>query len=175
MLGSASGDCYGYSSHGFNVRRTISSPFTFFFKVVTPSLWIAFGLCVTLSALLDPSTKNVFAIIALFVMWTGVTTLINYRNNFPLKRARLGDGVLVVSNYVREVRVSITNIDNLEASGCTWRAGWWRWPPCRVIITLKQSTEFGKTIMIIPGSYYKDVVDEIRAAIETQRRAKKES
>jgi hypothetical protein len=80
----------------------------------------------------------------------------------------LRDVVLVVSNYVREVKISLMNIDDVRASAYPWM-GWWRWPPYRVIITLKQSTEFGKRIMIIPGFYYKDVVDEIRDAIKTQR------
>jgi hypothetical protein len=150
------------------MRKTISSPFTFFFKVVTPSLWIAIGLCVALATLLNANTKNVFATMLLIVIWTGVSTLIDYRHNFPLKRARLSDDSLYVSNYVREVKISLTNIDDVKASAYPWM-GWWRWPPYRVIITLKQSTEFGKRIMIIPGFYYKDVVDEIRDAIKTQR------
>jgi hypothetical protein len=150
------------------MRKTISSPFTFFFKFVFPSLWIATGLYVILRALLEPNAKNVFATVLLFAIWAGVSILIDYRNNFPLKRACLRDGFLFVSNYVREVKISLMNIDDVRASAHPWM-GWWRWPPYRVIITLKQSTEFGTRIMIIPGFYYKDVVDEIRDAIKTQR------
>jgi hypothetical protein len=132
------------------MRKSISSPFTFFFKAVCPSLWIAIGLYAFLAVLLDPNTKDRFVILLLLVVWTGVPTLINYWNNFRLKKAYLSDEFLYVSNYITEVKLSLTNIENVQANAYPWM-GWWRWPSYRVIITLRQSTKFGKRIMIIPG------------------------
>ena len=151
------------------VKKTISSPFTFFFKFVFPALWVAIGLFVLFRSVLDPNTKDLFLVILFLIVWTGVPTLINYWNNFPLKRVHLDDSLLYVSNYVEEITIPLSSIDDVQASAYPWM-GWWRWPPYRIVITLKNPSEFGEKILIIPGFYYKDVVNELRNAMDAQSR-----
>jgi hypothetical protein len=151
------------------MRRALSSPFTFFFKFVFPALWLAVGSFALIRAVADSDTKHVFLVVLFIIVWTGVPTLINYWNNFPLKKAYLGDGVLRISNYITEIKIPLSNIDDVRASAYPWM-GWWRWPPYRVVITLKSPTEFGDRILIIPGYFYKDVVDELWSAIAAETR-----
>jgi len=152
------------------MRKAISSPFTFFFKFVSPALWISIGLIALFNAVREPnlSTEKRISIMLFLVVWTGVPTLINYWNNFPLKRVYLSESALYVSNYRQEIRVPISSIHEVHSSG-SWFTSW-RWPSYRVIITLKEPSEFGNRILLIPGFYYKDVVREVEEAVHAQRR-----
>src|SRR4030095_3388608 len=146
------------------MKKRISSPFTFFFKVVTPCVWTGIGLFMLSRVFVEPYNRETIAIILFIILWTGVPFLINYRNNFPLKRVSLGSEFLFVSNYIKEIRIPLSKVDYVEAS-----SGWWGWPSHRVVIMLEDLSEFGDKILIIPGFYHKDVVQELLTALAANR------
>jgi hypothetical protein len=156
------------SRHARGMKKRISSPFTFFFKIVTPSLWAGLGIFALCRALFEPYTGQLFATVLFLIVWTAAPLLTNYWNNLPLKKVSIDNESLYVSNYIKEIRIPLSSVDDVKASAYPW-LGWWRWPPYRVVIMLEDYSEFGNKILIIPGFYYKDVVHELRNALAANR------
>ena len=150
------------------MRKRISSPFTFFFKVINPILWAGIGLFALSRAVLEPYPGELLAMVLFLMAWTGVALLINYWFSLPLKKVSIDNESLFVSNYIKEITIPLSRVGDVKASAYPW-LGWWRWPPYRVVIVLKDSSEFGNKILIIPGFYYKDVVQELRNALAAKR------
>ena len=90
--------------------------------------------------------------------------MINYWNNLPLKNVSYDDQFLYVSNYLKEIRIPLSEADEIKATGGT---GWWRWLPKRVIVQLRTPSAFGRRVIFIPGYYDSEVVRDLRAAVDT--------
>ncbi len=149
--------------------RTLSSAETFFTKVLFPLLWIGGFAAVTLSLFLapglwhgpdaapsDPEVKWVLLVATIvsiaFIWWTAV----------PLKRVRMDENVLYISNYSTEIVVPLVNIAQVTENR------WLYMHP--VTITFHADTEFGSRVVFMPKTRPFDrwsshpVVDEIRTA-----------
>jgi hypothetical protein len=137
------------------MKTTLSSPFTLFFKIVFPCAWLGLGLVALINAFVELRGIGLIRPLFLVCVWVGISFAIFYWNNFPVKRVYLDDRFLHVSNYIKQVSIPLAFIDNVKATG---GGSWWRWPPYRVVVTLKSTSEFGNEIKFVPGPYYKEVV-----------------
>jgi|SRR5665213_3216230 len=126
-------------------ERTLSSAWTFWTKFLLPVVWIsAFGFGAILhlsSALIDrnhaaPQDKFVFLGVwilgSAFILWTGVR----------LKRVRMDERQLHVSNYFREIAVPFSAITDVKQN---------RWINIRPItIYFRDATELGDKATFMP-------------------------
>ena len=147
------------------MRTRLSSPFTFFFKVIFPFLWLGLGLIGVINTFREFRGIELIELIKVLILpgiWLGVSFGVFYWNDFPVKRVYLDDQVLHVSNYIRQTSIPLALIHTVNATG---GGSWWRWPPYRVIITFKSTSDFGNEIKFIPGFDYKEVVQLLRGRI----------
>src|SRR5215211_5982705 len=82
-----------------------------------------------------------------------------------LKKVSLAGDTLYVSNYLRRIRIPLSEVASVEASSI------WGWQPLTVAIRLRRPAEFGGRIVFIPrgfGYLAEDVAAEVRAAVEAQ-------
>ena len=150
--------------------RTLSSAQTFLMKVVLPILWIGMFAVGTASLFLsqgvwhdthggspDPSMKWYFLVAAIvgtaFIWWTSIR----------LKRVRMDDTALYISNYSREIIVPLGNVAEVTEN---------RWLNIHpVTIELHSDTDFGSRIVFMPKVRWfafwssHPVVEEIRLAV----------
>lgn len=121
------------------MTRTISSAQTFFTKFVLPGLWIPiFGGAVVVAwmGLMPPEIKA-----AILLAWL-VGATIMWRTCARLKRVRLGDGTLYISNYFREIRAPLAEIEEVTEN---------RWTNIHpVTVRFRHETDFGSLITFMP-------------------------
>jgi hypothetical protein len=128
-------------------ERTLSSAWTFWLKFIFPAVWIpVFGL-VTIqlwlgnlvggnNALPPPQMKFMF-----FGAWVLGTTFILWASA-GLKRVRIDERQLYVSNYIREICVPFGEITDVRQN---------RWLNSRPItIHFRDATEFGGKATFMP-------------------------
>ena len=150
--------------------RTLSSAQTFPTKIILPLIWIGGFALATASLFLapdmwrggngvppDPNLRWLFLGITvvggLFIGWSC----------FRLKRVRMDDHMLYVSNYSTEITVPLANVARVSENR------WLRDHP--VTIEFYTDTEFGPRIVFMPktrwwGSWSSHpVVQEIRTAV----------
>jgi hypothetical protein len=145
------------------MQRTLSSAWTFIEKIVFPVVWIGgFGLGTGAlyigkgGAPPPPEMKKVFLggwlLGSGFIYWFCVR----------LKRVRIDDEALYISNYLKEVRVPLRDIAEVSEN---------RWVNIHpVTIEFRSDTEFGRSIMFMPqmrwsfGWSSHPVVAELREA-----------
>jgi hypothetical protein len=131
--------------------RTISSKLTFWTKIVLPLLWSSiFGL-VTLgfwlglmrgknNELPPEAMKYIFS-----AVWIVGTTVFLWLCS-GLKRVRIDDKYLYVSNYLREIQIAFADIKEITEN---------RWLNIHpVTIHLKNNSEFGNKIKFMPTSRF---------------------
>jgi len=129
--------------------RTISSRMTFFFKYIFAPIWI-FGFGAGTLALFmgeaqtasggPPSLGDQLFFAAVWVVGT-ISIILIVR---PLKRVRLDDEALLISNYRREIRVPLSQIAEIKQNV------WLNTRP--VTIIFRGETEFGRRVQFIPPS-----------------------
>ena len=146
--------------------QTISSAWTFSAKFIFPAAWISgFGLGTILlwlggfhdrnNALPPPQLKFVF-----LVVWVLGSTLILW-TSAGLKRVRIAERHLQVSNYDREICIPFTEIIDVKQN---------RWINSRpVTIYFREATEFGDRVTFMPKQRFRimfwrndPVVDELK-------------
>ena len=118
-------------------ERTLSSAWTFWMKFVFPAIWIlAFGYVTFLWSGGPPQTKFVF-----LVVWIVGTTSILWVYA-GLKRVRMDERQLYVSNYFQEIYVPFSAITDVKQN---------RWINSRPItICLRDATQFGDKLTFMP-------------------------
>ncbi|MET0463901.1 MAG: hypothetical protein ABW007_12140 [Chitinophagaceae bacterium] len=82
-----------------------------------------------------------------------------------LKKVYLAEDTLYVSNYLRQIRIPLSEVASVEVSSIGGKQ------PMTVAIRLRRPTEFGRRIVFIPrafGCLAQDVAAEVRAAVEAQ-------
>src|SRR6266511_4278206 len=150
--------------------RTLSSAQTFVMKALFPPLWIGGFAAATLSLFLapefwhaadggppDPELRWVFlfATIAgtVFIWWACIR----------LKRVRMDERALYISNYSTEIVVPLANVAEVTEN---------RWLNIHpVTITFHSDTAFGPRVVFMPKTRWfgfwssHPVVDEIRTAV----------
>ena len=139
--------------------HTISSASTFFAKVIYPVIWI--GTLATLYLLpggLSQSSSNGYMLLliiggSIFFWWTWM----------GLKRVRLDDKALYISNYFTEIVVPLKDVAEVSENP------WWNYHPVTIYFLVK--TKFGNQVTFVPRARWgfswshHPVVDEIRSAI----------
>lgn len=129
--------------------RVISSSITFFYKFVFPTVWIgtfAVATCAILvNALLASDAKlrdeaQLLCIPAIIATLAGGAFM--YEGCVPLKRVVIDGDYLLISNYVTELAVPLSDIDKVEDTF------WISIHP--VTIILCRDTPLGRKIMFMP-------------------------
>ena len=133
-------------------ERTLSSGLTVVYKFVLPIFWISLGLCPLVLIVVDGHIAMNFGVVFALCVWLALHIAIDYWNNFPLKKVSFDGDFLCVSNYLKEVKIPISNIDHVKET----RGTYWRIPRRRVIVTLKHPSEFGRTIKFVPSGSIRD-------------------
>jgi len=135
-------------------ERTLSSAWTFWAKVLFPTIWVfAFGYVTFLWSGGPLQTKIVF-----MVVWIAGTMSILWAYA-RLKRVRVDERQLYVSNYLREIDVPFSAITNVKQN---------RWINSRPItIYFRHATQFGDKVTFMPKlriSFWRidPVVNELR-------------
>jgi hypothetical protein len=146
--------------------QTISSAWTFSAKFIFPVVWISvFGLATILpwlggfhdrtNVLPPPQLKFVFLVVwilgSTFILWA----------NAGLKRVRIAERHLQVSNYVREICIPFTAIIDVKQN---------RWINSRpAAIYFRDATEFGDRVTFMPKQRFRimfwrndAVIDELK-------------
>jgi len=155
--------------------QPISSSLTFFYKWIFSCVWIAlFGVGIISMLLarnhfhdrlgsLPPSEIRwqflAFWIIgSLFIWWFCIR----------LKRIRLDDKTLYISNYFKEIRVPLENVAGVSEN---------RWINTHLVtLVFKNKTQYGISVVFMPTvrwiSFFSShpVVSEIRVAVERARK-----
>jgi hypothetical protein len=133
-------------------ERTLSSAWTFWMKYVFPEVWIlGFGLATILTP--APQNKIVF-----LVAWSLGTTSILWANA-GLKRVRMDERQLYVSNYFREIYLPFSAITDVKQN---------RWINSRPItIYFRDATQFGDKVTFMPKQRFQfwsvdPVVNELK-------------
>jgi hypothetical protein len=145
--------------------KTLSSRQTFFVKIVLPAFWIGSFAAITITMFasdldLDPD--------AAFMKWiflsaTVAGTLFFWWIYMRLKRVRMDDNALYVSNYKTEITVPLSNV--AEVTGRRWMNNQ------QVTIKFYSETEFGSHIVFMPRLRFSNlwsphpVIGEIRDAV----------
>lgn len=136
------------------MNRTLSSATTFFHKYVFPALWIpGFGIA-TAAVFRNPAELADVGTHAppLGMQWiflagwlTGVAFIVWMA--VPLKRVRLENGGLIVSNYLREWRIPLSLVAEVTQN---------RWINARPItIRLRADVGCGTRIVFIPRWHFR--------------------
>jgi len=133
--------------HHPNVRRTLSSPLTFFWKFAATPLLAGCFVFVMAAQWSDgwkrrdrtpvSSGEIAIATICLAVTFAWLVFL-----SARLKRVEVDDSILYISNYVTEIRVPLSEVINVRES---WTLKWFL-----LGIDLRNSTAFGQHIDFRP-------------------------
>jgi hypothetical protein len=122
-------------------ERTLSSDWTYTMKFIFPVVWIlGFGVG---SAVLwsKAATDTATPPFGFFVAWIAATAFI-FWTHLGLKRIRVDDRQLYVSNYLREMSVPFRAIADVKQN---------RWLSTKPItIYFKDATEFGDKVTFMP-------------------------
>lgn len=124
--------------------KRLSSPFTFYYKIVVPALSImGFLVFILISFMHDAQVGYIFigVLVIVFFLYS--------RFLFPLKHVWLSDDVLIVSSFSRQVRVPLYSITSVKEYKV--------FNPRRVVIKLRSDTEFGQKIIFTPLRDQKDI------------------
>ena len=157
--------------------RTISSAWTFPIKYVFPLLWIG-GVGYALSLRMQPEAVASASAPgirppgppwAFFAVWLLCFTVVLW-TVARLKRVRLESGALLVSNYLREIRVPLTQVMRITQNR------WLNGQP--ITIRFRVETPFGTRITFLPPSRFRlalwqedPLVGELRALAGLSARA----
>jgi hypothetical protein len=150
--------------------RTLSSAQTFLMKLVFPPLWIGgFAIATTTfflapTAVVDSSGAPAdHGMKWTFLLVTVFGTAFIWWSYIRLKRVRMDDRMLYVSNYSREIAVPLVSVAEVKEN---------RWVNIHpVTIEFHHETEFGSRIVFMPKVRWfgfwssHPVVEEIRTAV----------
>jgi hypothetical protein len=157
------------------MRRRLSTRSTLFFKVILPTLWIGGFASFTLwcfvappEALQDANGRGPLPEWAkwLLLCFTIGGTVWGYLWGIRLKTVELDEKSLHVSNFLREVGITLTEVSRVEENV------WLNTHP--ITIHFNQATTFGASVLFMPrtswlgGSHTPhSIAEELRSAVET--------
>lgn len=150
--------------------RTLSSRTTFIHKYPAPAIWIGGFGWGALQLWLHPADVVFNGVrgaatrhdqLSFLAVWIVATTLIVAWARW-IKRVRLTpDGMLLVSNYLTEVAIPLSDVDRVTQS--------WSFRLAPVVLHLRHESPFGRSIAFIPAGIRRyafgcedDVVRELR-------------
>jgi len=149
------------------IRGFLSSKQTFWTKVIFPTLWIGGFAAGTLVMFLQPGQDSAAPpppIKWIFLTATIAGAAFLYWTCMRLKQVRMDDQALYISNYLREIRVPLQQVEEVSEN---------RWVNIHpVTIDLRDESELGRRIVFMPKVRWfalwssHPVVKEIREAAE---------
>ncbi len=147
--------------------QTISAPYTFAFKFLFPTVWIAGFSLMTLSLFLDPGSLGGHSPLAKWVFLVGTVAGIALIRAavVPLRRVRMDTKSLYVSNYHKEIVVPLADVVSVRFNYARGGA---------ITVALRSPTELGEQVTFLwkRRSRPPFVIDELRAAVaKAQTRA----
>jgi hypothetical protein len=139
------------------MRRTLSSPLTFLVKVVLPAICTALFVGTLVAAPFADETwwraadlPHDPASWAAFLAWSVVCITYMFWFGLPLKRVRLDDGTLRISNYLKQIRVPLSDLAAVSEKRLVGFAG-----PYRIILQFRRRTDFGDSIAFLPKALWR--------------------
>jgi hypothetical protein len=132
----------------FVPMQTVSSQLTLFFKMFLPIFWLTFWSSITLTVwFYDPASATSGAGMGLKMTATAIlllSVLLMWRYILPLKRVEMGVDFMHVTNYIKNFRYPLHNIDHIVVKD---------FGIVRVVhVTLKVAGNFGKRISFLASS-----------------------
>ncbi|MBN1532005.1 MAG: hypothetical protein JXA20_05025 [Spirochaetes bacterium] len=121
------------------MKRTVSSLFTFFYKLVLPIIVLGgIGVGVVIFLVQTAQPAQAVTVVAVMVM----VAVMLYWLTMRLKRVAMDDQYLYISNYLREIRVRRDQIVKVTEN---------RWINIHpVTVYFRSATEFGDRIVFMP-------------------------
>ncbi len=145
----------------YTTTRTLSSAHTFLTKFLFPPLWIGTFAFFTASFFLWPESWHGDTDIKWFFLFgTPPASAVIWWFCSRLKRVRIDDMMLYISNYSTEITVPLANVADISENRNTQL----------ITIHFHRHTEFGSRIVFMPEVRFRfrsphPVVQEIRAAV----------
>ena len=150
------------------MKRRLSSIFTFPYKIF-PALWSAFSLLWVVGLLIKSvETQDNIKIFIVGVISTLMSVFACWMCA-PLKRVYIDNDTLYVSNYVREIKISLADIEQVHdeigaLTGSSLR---------RMILILRSPSEFGKKIIFAPKFFSaREIANELRNHIASRAKVR---
>lgn len=155
------------------MRRTLSSAQTFLMKFIFPSLWLV-GFATATVVLFTtggggdaPRSPPLAELKWFFLAATVLGGAFLYWGCMRLKRVEIDDQWVYISNFVRETRVPLRDIEDVSEN---------RWINIRpVTIGFRRDTEFGPRVTFMPKTRFRGfwqahpVVGELEGAVRAVR------
>lgn len=130
--------------------KTLSSADTFIWKFIFPVLW-SLGSFLALVQIYK-SERGGLPFFVFGICWAVMGITRYFLCGYHLKRVRIDKDFLYVSNYLKEIKISLRNVDEVDITGI-FESFITNGP--MVIINLKLASEFGERIEFIPRHFYK--------------------
>jgi hypothetical protein len=136
--------------------RTLSSAQTWWIKYFIPAAFalsmVGMGLWWTFIEPLLPGDSSAWSLLLLFCIVIVLGTFLIAWQGLALKRVRMDDDALFVSNGFREFRIPLSEMERVSEYLDT--AKYHRYGPQgnRVTITVRSDTPFGRKIVFLPAS-----------------------
>ena len=127
-------------------KEKLSTSATFFYKFIYTGFWIGPFGCFWIYFLSKFANQNQQILYS--SIWLLICFLIIYLYG-PVKTVFLCDDELIISNYFRTIRITVSEIQNIK--GGQWRCWWY---PSIVTVTFKHKTRFGKRIRFLPKRHF---------------------
>ena len=146
------------------MQRRLSSGLTFFVKAVHPAISLSILFLITFAIYLVPNkggTLQVFRWILPIIL--PLTVIHVYRTCVPLKRISMDDEALHISNYLKQVRISLRDVNSVRERRLI--------NIHHIEIDFRHDTEFGKRVVFMPKMRWFNsrsphpVVADIQAAV----------
>lgn len=137
-------------------ENRLSSPYTFFYKIVLPIIQLlttgVFGFIILLN-----DVQIGYIVIALMI----IVLFFSLKYSFPLKEVWLGHDHIIVKNFTHKITIPLYSIVSVKENK------WFN--PHFVVIKLRSDTEFGQKIIFIPDRNPGDAFQFLKDSKATQR------
>ena len=135
--------------------RVLSTQFTIVFKFVFPTLWLTLMIAVMVGVASMAETHLALLFLAVILL----VTALFWFYAWPIKKVVAYRDHLVVSNYLRTIRIAYSEVDSVR------EVRWINWRP--TVVTLKHPSPFGVKLLYYP------TVDSLFSGRGTERSATK--
>ncbi len=146
------------------MKRRLSSGLTFIVKAVHPAITISVMIFLSIAIFVVPDKRGILLVMQwIFPIILILIVLQLYRICIPLKRISMDQEALYVSNYIKQIRVSLRDVKSVHEKRL--------FNIHHIEIEFRHDTEFGKHVVFMPNMRWFDSrsphpeVAEIQAAV----------
>lgn len=151
--------------------RALSSDWTFFYKFALPVIWIGGFAGSTLAMFIASDSfkgdGDIREFRMVFLVMTTLGSVALYWFCMRLKKVRLKEGTLLISNFRKEVKIPLRDVERVSGSILMH--------PELVWLRFRRSTELGTKVVFMAKSRFSlgltrhPVVEELKQLIETAK------